>query len=234
MSEMSTVQVSDRSRVRVVVSSVSNRRLLAGMSDPVRALSRVDLPAFLQPVDLPVDDPPVGLHLGLAGAAGADGSLLPLQVLPHTRQPGQEVLVLGQGHLQAALAGAGPLGENVQDEGGPVHHRHPQLLRQHPLLGGGEGVVEDHDVRPQTLDQLLDLRRLALADEGAGVGGGPVLQHRPQAQAPRRVQQGGQLVQGFVAGVFLLGEGGGVQARQDGPVDLFQLGFFKHIGMVPP
>ena len=48
--------------------------------------------------------PPVGLQLGLAGATGADGTLLPLQVLPHTRQPGQEVLVLGQGYLQAALA----------------------------------------------------------------------------------------------------------------------------------
>ena len=47
VSEMSTVQVSDSSSVRVVVSSVSNRRLLAGMSDPVRALSRVDLPALV-------------------------------------------------------------------------------------------------------------------------------------------------------------------------------------------
>ena len=32
---------------RVVVSSVSNRRLLAGMSAPVRRLSSVDLPAFV-------------------------------------------------------------------------------------------------------------------------------------------------------------------------------------------
>ena len=32
---------------RVVVSSVSNSRSLAGMPAPVRALSRVDLPAFV-------------------------------------------------------------------------------------------------------------------------------------------------------------------------------------------
>ena len=47
VSEMRTVQVSEISRVRVVVSSVSNRRSLAGMSAPVSLLSRVDLPALV-------------------------------------------------------------------------------------------------------------------------------------------------------------------------------------------
>ena len=43
----STVQVSLISSVRVVVSRVSNSRLLAGMSAPVSRLSRVDLPALV-------------------------------------------------------------------------------------------------------------------------------------------------------------------------------------------
>ena len=47
VSEISTVQVSEISSVRVVVSRVSKRRLLAGMPAPVRALSRVDLPALV-------------------------------------------------------------------------------------------------------------------------------------------------------------------------------------------
>jgi hypothetical protein len=47
VSEMSAVQVSEITSVRVVVSRVSKRRLLAGMSEPVRALSRVDLPALV-------------------------------------------------------------------------------------------------------------------------------------------------------------------------------------------
>ena len=47
VSESSTVQVSEISSVRVVVSRVSNSRLLAGMSAPVRWFSRVDLPALV-------------------------------------------------------------------------------------------------------------------------------------------------------------------------------------------
>ena len=155
---------------------------------------------------------------------------LPLQVLPHAGEPGQQVLVLGQRHLQAALAGPRPLGENVQDEGGAVHHRHPQLLGEHPLLGGGQGVVKYDDIRPQASDQLADLLRLALPHKGAGVGGGAVLQHRSQAGSPRRIQQGGQLVQRFVRGVLLPAQAGCVQTGQNGAVYLFYFGFFKHIG----
>ena len=160
----------------------------------------------------------------------SDSSWVSLQVLPHAGEPGEQVLVLGQRHLQASLAGPGPLGEDVQNQGGAVHDGDPQLLGEHPLLGGGQGVVKDDDVRPQALDQLLDLRRLALAHEGAGVGGGFVLQHRGQAGPARRVQQGGQLLQGLVSGVLLPGEAGGAETGQNGPVDLFYLGFVKHIG----
>ena len=46
VSDRSTVQVSEISRVRVVVSRVSNRRLLAGIA-PVSLFSRVDLPALV-------------------------------------------------------------------------------------------------------------------------------------------------------------------------------------------
>lgn len=47
VSDSSAWQVSETVSCRVVVSSVSNRRLLAGMSAPVRRLSSVDLPAFV-------------------------------------------------------------------------------------------------------------------------------------------------------------------------------------------
>ena len=166
--------------------------------------------------------------MGLAGAPGADSALLALQVLPHACQPGQQVFVLGQRHLEPPFAGAGPFGENVQNQGGAVHDGDAQLFGKRPLLGGGQGIVKDDNVRPQALDQLPDLLRFALADEGAGVGGGLVLQHRAQADAPRRVQKGGQLLQGFVRGVLLPGQVGGVEAHQYGAVDLFYFGFVKH------
>ena len=47
VSEISTVQVSEISSVRVVVSKVSNSRFRAGIPAWVRALRRVDLPALV-------------------------------------------------------------------------------------------------------------------------------------------------------------------------------------------
>ena len=172
--------------------------------------------------------PPVGLQLGLAGAAGADGALLALQVGPHAQQPGQQILVLGQLHLEPSLPGAGPLGEDIQDQGRPVQHLDAQLLRQHPLLGGGQGVIHHHHVRPHGPHQLLHLSRLALADEGAGIGGVLVLEHGAHAHAPRSLQQIGQLLHGGVVGVFLGGQAVGVQAHQHRPVFRLLCLVFRH------
>ena len=181
-----------------------------------------------QLLDLAADVPPVGLQLGLAGAAGADGALLALQVGPHAQQPGQQILVLGQLHLEPSLPGAGPLGEDVQDQGRPVQHLDAQFLRQHPLLGGGQGVIHHHHVGPHGPHQLLHLSRLALADEGAGIGGVLVLEHGAHAHAPCGLQQIGQLLHGGVVGVFLGGQAVGVQAHQHRPVFRLLCLVFRH------
>jgi len=182
----------------------------------------------LQLGNFPVDVPPVAFQLSLAGAAGADGALLALQVGPHAQQPGQQILVLGQLHLEPSLPGAGPLGEDIQDQGRPVQHLDAQLLRQHPLLGGGQGVIHHHHVRPHGPHQLLHLSRLALADEGAGIGGVLVLEHGAHAHAPRSLQQIGQLLHGGVVGVFLGGQAVGVQAHQHRPVFRLLCLVFRH------
>ena len=177
----------------------------------------------LQLGDLPVDVPPVRLQLGLAGAPGADGALLALQVLPHARQPGQQIFILGQLHLQPPFSGPGPLGKDVQDQGGAVQHRDVQLLAEHPLLGGGQAVVKDDHVRVHGVDQLLHLGHLALTDEGAGVRAVLGLHDHRRRLATRRLQQGGQLVHGLLGGVFLPGQAEGVQPHQHRPL-LFLLG----------
>ena len=182
----------------------------------------------LQLGDLPADVPAVALQLGLAGAPGADGALLALQVGPHAQQPGQQVFVLGQLHLEPALPRPGPLGEDVQDQGGPVQHRHLQLLAEHPLLGGGQGVVEDHYVGPLGLHQLFDLGHLALPDEGAGVGAVLGLEDLPHRLSPRRLQQGGQLLHGLLVGVLLGGQAEGPQAHQHRPVECLLCACFGH------
>ena len=70
--------------------------------------------------DLPADVPAVGFQLGFSGAAGSNGGFSPGgsltdQVPPHTCQPGQQVFVLRQLHLEPPLLGPGPLGKDVQD-----------------------------------------------------------------------------------------------------------------------
>ncbi len=184
-----------------------------GGPDPAHVLQ---LP--LQLGYFPAEHPAVGLQLGLPRAAGPDGALLPLQVLPHPQQAGQQVLVLGQLHLEAALPGPGPLGEDVQNQGGAVQHPHLQRLGQVALLRGGEGVVKDDHIRPQGLDQLLHLGHLALPDEGAGVGAVLGLGDHPQRLAPRRLQQGGQLLHALLVGVLLPAQTERVQPYQNGPV----------------
>ena len=47
------------------------------------------LELILQLGNFPVDVAAVALQLGLTGATGTDGALLPLQVLPHAGQAGQ-------------------------------------------------------------------------------------------------------------------------------------------------
>ncbi|MPM90529.1 hypothetical protein SDC9_137650 [bioreactor metagenome] len=138
---------------------------------------------------------------------------------PHAGQPGQEVFVLSQLHLQAALPGFCAAGEDVQNEVGAVHHLDAQLLGQHPLLGGGKIIVENNQIGAHGLCQLLNLKHLALPDEGAGLGRVLILKHGAHALAPRRLQQGAQLLQGAFAGVFRAGQAVCVQADQYRTVD---------------
>ena len=159
--------------------------------------------------------PPVGLQLSLAGAPGADGGLaagggLAHQMPPHTGQSGQQIFILGQGHLKAALPGPGALGEDVQNQSRPVHDLDADVLGEHPDLGRGDLVVEHDQIRVHRLGQLPDLVHLALADKGPGVRLVLVLQHRAHALAPCRLQQGGQLLQGGFGGVVLRGQAVGI------------------------
>ena len=78
--------------------------------------------------------------------------------------------MLGQGDLDDALAGAGALGEDVQNQRGAIDDLDTQPLLQRALLGGGEFVVEDRDRSSQFVAQIGDLLQLALADVRARIG----------------------------------------------------------------
>ena len=81
----------------------------------------------------------VRFKLSLAGALGAYGALaagsgLTLQMGPHANKTGQQVLVLGQLHLQASFLGLGSLGKNIQNQATAVNNLHTQKLREHSNL----------------------------------------------------------------------------------------------------
>jgi hypothetical protein len=120
------------------------------------------------------------------------------ELLGHARQ---EVVELGQLHLQFSLAGAGALGEDVEDEARAVQHLGGDDLLQVLLLGGREVVVEDDGVQTLALGGLGDLLHLAAADERGGVAARPALDegelHRAAGglgEAPQLLQRGSRPV----------------------------------------
>ena len=140
------------------------------------------------------DVPPVGLQLGFTGTPGADAAAQPGKGGALPRQPGQEVLQLCQLHLQPPFGGMRPAGENVQDQGGTVHHPHAGQILQIAVLGGGQLPVKDQQVDVVVLAYLPDLLQTACADAGGRVGGGTPLQH---GAAHLRARGAGQLRQLF-------------------------------------
>ena len=91
---------------------------------PVQAARAAHLlELLLQPRDALADQPPVGLDLRLAGAAQeAEAAALPLEMGPGPHQPAALVFEMRQLDLQRALAGAGALAEDVEDQAGAVDH----------------------------------------------------------------------------------------------------------------
>ena len=159
----------------------------------------------------------VRLQLGLARAFCADGraagAALALQVRPHTDEAGQQVLVLGQLHLQATLLRPGTLGEDVQDQAAAVQHLHAAQLRQDTDLGRGQVVVEDDHGGLAVLHHALDLLHLALADEAVGVGLFAALQDHAHALRAGSLHQRGQLGQALLIGA-VAAQHRGLQAHQ--------------------
>ncbi len=128
---------------------------LAGLDDLVQ------LPA--QPHQLVVDGPPVGLDLGLAGAADeAEPAALALKVGPGAHQPGALVAERRHLDLQHALAGAGAVAEDLEDQPGAVEDLDLPGLFEIALLHRRDRPVDQHQldlVLREDLGQLLDLAR---------------------------------------------------------------------------
>ena len=161
--------------------------------------------------------PTVGLQLGLTGAAGTHGPLLPFQMGPHTGQPGQQIAVLGQFHLELTFPGLGALGKNIQNQAGAVQDFHTQIFRQNPHLGGRKLIVKNGQVAVVSLNEKLQFLHLAVSDEGAGVRGGAVLEQPAHRLAAGSFYQCGQFVHRGLRRALSHGHAGGAQTGQHGP-----------------
>ena len=173
------------------------------------AAATLDLPPGRKPGDVPLQapdprpqPPAVGFQLGLARAAGPDPAAarhpaagLPGQRLAPAAQPGQHVLQLGQLDLRLAFAAAGVLGEDVQDQRGPVDDLDLHHALQPPELAGGKLAVADHRVGAHRGDDAGQLAGLARADVGRGVNTAAPLDQAVEHLGPRGFGQPAQLAQ---------------------------------------
>ena len=132
---------------------------------------RVEL-AF-QPRDALADQPPVDFELALAGTAEkTEPAALALQMGPGTHQPRALIGQRRQFDLQAALMGARPRAEDLQDQAGAVDHLGLPAFLEIALLHRRQGAVDD------------DEPDLVFADQFAEIG------NRPAAEQARRARTG--------------------------------------------
>ncbi len=124
--------------------------------------------------DAVAGEPAVGLDLGLARAPGADAAVHAagaeaLEVGPEPPHAGHVVFELGQLDLELALGRVGVVGEDVEDDGGAVDHRHPQGRLEVALLARCQLVVAGDQVGVAGADLLLQLVEPAAAEVAVGV-----------------------------------------------------------------
>ena len=202
---------------------------------------RMALISRREPGDAGADAPPVGLQLGLtgttqthaaAGAAAPAGTTgLPGQRLTPTAQPRQQVFQLGQLDLRLALLALGVLGEDVEDQRGPVDDLDLGALLQVAQLGRGQLTVADHRVGAGGEHHRAEVVDLAAADVGGRVGPAAPLDQPFEHLRTGGLGQRGQLGEG----VLRVGDRAlGPDADEDHPLQpqlaVFDLGDVGELG----
>jgi hypothetical protein len=177
------------------------------MAAPAFALDGAMLPHIrqvpLQPGDPLLDAPPVHLQLRLTRAPRADAAALAGKVRPHAGEAREKVLQLRQLDLETALARAGALCEDVQNQLGTVEH----LARGQPLkvapLRRGEFIVKDHGGHALPPALLRHVLGLPLADV---IGRGGLIELLRNHANDFRAGGGGQFgefIKGLLQGPFV-------------------------------
>ncbi len=148
------------------------------------------------------DPAPVQLDLGLTRAAGADPGTtghpttgLARHRLAPAAQAGQQVLQLSQLDLRLALPGLGVLGEDVEDQGGPVDHLDLDDVLEATALRRAQLAVADDGVGAGLGDHVAELGGLAGTQERRRVRLLARLQQGVEHLRPSGLGEGGELRQ---------------------------------------
>ena len=162
---------------------------------PVPALRRELLQFAFEPGQALAGAAAVDFELRLARPPPPDAAGEPRQRdLGPLREPRQQVLELGQLHLQLAVAGGRVLREDVEDELGAVDHPQLHALAEVAGLRGGQVLVDDHEVHVVLEGADDQIVQLAGAEHGPGVDPGPGLGHHVDDLDAGRAGQLAQLV----------------------------------------
>lgn len=170
------------------------------------------------------NDATVGLDFGFARTSRPDTTglssclttgLAGERSTPAT-QSGQHVLQLGQLHLGLTLATGCVLGEDVKNQGGPVHHLDLGHILQCTPLGGMEVVVGDDCIRLKPGNDIRQFPGLARPHIGGRVGLGPLLEETIQDLCTSCLRQRRQLTEGLL-GLLHPSPGIGPYANQNDP-----------------
>ncbi len=139
---------------------------------------------------------PVSFDLRFARAPGPDPTAGPRHRLTPATQPRQHVLQLGKLDLRLAFPGCRVLGENVQDQRGPVDDLDLDDVLQLAQLAGSQFTVADNGVGADGGNDLAQFPCLAGTDVRGRVGGVASLDECVQDDRAGRVRKGRELGHG--------------------------------------
>src|SRR6266487_5882780 len=111
-----------------------------------------------------LDAAAIDFQLCFAGTARADSTRLARKVMPHASQSRQKILQLRELDLQPALAAAGALRENVENQLGAIKHLAREQILEVASLSWRKFVIENHGGDLSILQRTFDPFRFAFSD----------------------------------------------------------------------
>jgi hypothetical protein len=167
----------------------------------------------------------IDLELSLAGTASADATAASAaaadsrKMRPLASESRLQITELRDLDLEFAFEGVRALREDIENQLAPIDDANLELAFEIARLRGGQRVVENSERRALCLRELADLRGLALADEGARVGGFEALANDTGDFGAGALSECFELVEGFVGADSLLGTE--FDSDQDGALMMF-------------